>query len=76
MSRIKNVIPKDHYCIEVLLENGSSVILNLESRIQTVRFNILSDKELFNRATTDGICIHWDNKVEISIGEVFQLVQR
>ena len=75
MRRIKKVIPKEDYCLEVLLENGSSVVLNLASRLQTVRFGVLSDKELFSRATTDGICVRWDKKVEISVDEVFQLAQ-
>lgn len=76
MSHIKGVVPKDDYRLEVLLDNGSSVMLNLESRLQTVRFGMLSDKQFFKRATTDGICIHWDNKVEISLSEVFHLAQK
>jgi hypothetical protein len=76
MSYIKGVVPKDNYRLEVLLDNGSSVILNLESRLQTVRFGMLSDKQFFNMAATDGICIRWDNKVEISLSEVFNLAQK
>lgn len=76
MSRIKSVVPKEGYRLEIQLDNGSCVTLNLESRLQTVRFGMLSDKEFFKTATTDGICIRWDNKIEISISEVFQLVQR
>ena len=76
MSRIKAVVPKEDYRLEVQLENGCSIILNLESRLQTLRFGMLSDKELFKRATTDGICIFWDGKIEISISEVFQLAQK
>ena len=76
MSRIKKVIPKEDYCLEVLLENGSSVVLNLASRLQTVRFGILADRELFGRATTDGIYVRWGKKVEISVDEVFQLAQK
>lgn len=76
MSRIKDVVPKDDYRLEVLLDNGSSVMLNLESRLQTVRFGMLSDKQFFSRATTDGICIRWDNKIEISLSEVFHLAQK
>ena len=76
MSRIKDVVPKDDYRLEVLLDNGSSVILNLESRLQTVRFGMLSDKQFFKRVTTDGICIRWENKIEISLSEVFHLAQK
>lgn len=76
MSRIEKVIPMENYCLEVLLENGSSVVLNLTSRLQTVRFGVLSDSELFRRATTDGYCVRWDKKVELSIDEIFQLAQK
>lgn len=73
MSRIKNVIPKEDYCLEVHLDNGSSIILNLESRLQTLRFSMLSDMTFFKAAATDGTCIRWDNKIEISLNEVLQM---
>ena len=76
MSRIKSVVPKEDYRLEVLLDNGSCVTLNLESRLQTVRFGMLSDKQFFKRVTTDGICIRWENKIEISLSEVFHLAQK
>jgi len=76
MSHIKEVLPKENYKLEVLLENGSSITLNMESRLETVRFGMLADKTFFNRATTDGSYIRWDNKIEISVNEVFQLAQK
>lgn len=76
MSHIKSVVPKEDYKLEVFLDNGSSITLNLESRLQTVRFGVLADKEFFRQATTDGSFIRWDNKIEISVNEVFQLAQK
>lgn len=76
MSRIKGVTPLDDYRVEILLDNGSEVILNLETRLHTVRFGMLSDKEFFKKATTNGICITWEGKIEISLSEIFQLVQK
>ena len=76
MSHIKIVLPKEDYRLEVQLENGCSIILNLESRLQTLRFGMLSDKEFFKKVTTDGICIFWEDKIEISNSEVFQLAQK
>ena len=76
MSRIKSVVPKEDYKLEVLLDNGSCITLNLESRLQTVRFGMLADKQFFKTATTDGTYIRWDNKIEISVNEVFQLAQK
>jgi len=76
MSRILRVIPKEDYHLEVQLDNGNSVILDLRSRIGTVRFGMMSDIEFFRRATTDGSYIRWDNKIEISVNEVFQLAKK
>jgi len=76
MSRIRSVVPKEGYQLEVQLDNGSSITLNLESRLQTLRFGMLSDKQFFKTVITDGVCIRWDNKIEISISEVFQLAQK
>lgn len=76
MCRIIKVIPMEDYQLEVQLDSGSSVILNLQSRLGTVRFMMISDIDLFQRATTDGRCIRWENKVEISVSEVFQLAKK
>lgn len=76
MSRIKDVVPKDDYLLEVHLDNGSSLILNMESRLQTLRFSLLTDKEFFKKVTFDGICIFWDDKIEISISEAFMIAQK
>lgn len=76
MSHITEVVPKDGYKLEVHLENGSSITLNLEDRLQTVRFGMLADKEFFRQATTDGSYIRWGNKLEISVNELFQLAQK
>jgi len=76
MSRITSLVPQEDYRLEVQLDNGSSVTLNLESRLRTLRFGMLTDKELFRQATTDGCFICWGEKVEISVNELFQLAQK
>ena len=76
MNQIRSVAAKDNYILEVILENGSSINLNMKSRLKTLRFGMLADKEFFKRAITDGTCIRWDNKIEISISEVFQMAQK
>ena len=76
MTRIAKVIPREDYHLEVQLDNGSNVILNLKSRLGTVRFGMISDINLFQRVTTDGSCIRWGNNIEISVNEVFHLAQK
>jgi len=76
MSRIVSVTPKDDYCIEVVLDNGNSAIIDFTSRLHTVRFSLLSDKDYFNTVTTDGTFVRWNYKIEISVGEIFELALR
>lgn len=76
MSRIVNIVPQEDYRLLVQLENGSSIMLNLESRLRTVRFGMLADKALFRQAVTDGSYIRWGDLIEISVTEVFQLAQK
>jgi len=76
MSRIARVTPKDNHCLEVVMDNGNSVIIDFTSRLNTVRFSILSDQNYFNTVTTDGVFVRWNYKVEISVSEVFELVRK
>lgn len=76
MGRIRKVVPHEDYKLFVLLDNGSSIILNMEVRLNTVRFGLLADKEFFNSVVTDGSFIRWGNKIEISINEIFELAKR
>lgn len=76
MSRIANIVPREDYRLEVKLDNGSSVTLNLEGRLHTIRFGMLSDKDIFNQVTTDGNFIRWNEQAEISLNELFQLAQK
>jgi len=76
LSQIIKVIPKEDYCLDIILDNGSSIQLSLKSRLETLRFGILADEELFRKATNNGVCINWEGKVEISLSEAFQLAQK
>lgn len=76
MSHIKSVVPLESYRLQVCLDNDSSMILSLESKLHTLRFGMLSEKEVFRKVTTDGNCISWEGKAELSLSEVFQLMQK
>lgn len=76
MSHIISVVPLEDYRLQVCLDNDSSMILSLESKLHTLRFGMLSEKELFRKVTTDGNCISWEGKAELSLSEVFQLMQK
>ena len=76
MSRIVSVTPKDNHCLEVVLNNGNSVMIDFTSRLNTVRFSMLSDKDYFNTVRTDGIFVRWNYHIELSLSEVLELAQK
>jgi len=76
MSFIKEVIPQEDYRLQVVMDNGSSVVLNMKGRLECIRFGMLADEAFFSNVTTDGRYVRWDDKIEISLNEVFQLVQK
>lgn len=76
MNQIRSIVAKDNYILEVILENGCSISLNMKNKLNTLRFGMLADMEFFKKASTDGTCIRWDNKIEISLSEVFQMAQK
>lgn len=76
MVQIKSVIPQSGYRLEVLLENDNGIILDFTDRLHTVRFGLLIDQSFFQRAVTDGDFVRWDDKIEISVREVFQMAQK
>jgi len=67
---------KENYRLEVTLDNGSSILLNLKPKLDTLRFGLLRDEAFFRCAKTDGHVIHWDGKVELSISEIFELIKK
>ena len=73
MNQIENVVPMADYKLQVFFVNGSNITLNLESRLNTVRFGMLANREFFQQVSTDGSYIRWGNKIEISINEIFQM---
>ena len=76
MPDIISIRPMDGYFMEVKFSNGSTVILNLEKKLRTVRFSPLRDKGLFQSAATDGNSIRWNELIEISATEVFDIAKK
>lgn len=75
MGRIVSINPQPLCRLEVCLDTGSIVTLNLAPRLKTARFSRLSDELFFRSATTDGTFIRWGSSIEISLHEVFQLAE-
>ena len=76
ITRIAKVTAREGHWLEVVLDNGTIIILNMAARLNNIRFMALADPAVFQTASTDGLFIRWGNKVEISLNEVFHLVQK
>lgn len=76
MLRIAKVIPREQYLLEVLLTNGTTVVLNMAARLENIRFMALTDKAFFDSVTTDGRFLRWGGQIEVSLSEVFHLAQK
>ena len=76
MLHITKIIAREQYRLEVLLDNGTIVILNMAPRLNSIRFMPLKNWSFFLSATTDGQYIRWGKQVEISLSEVFHLAQK
>lgn len=76
MLRIAKVTPKDHYLLEVFLSNGTTVILNMAARLDSIRFMDLRDKAFFDTVSTDGRFVRWGGQIEVPLSEVFHLAQK
>lgn len=75
MLSILSVEPLEGYLLRIGFDNGNTLILNMENKVKTIRFRQLKDSGLFHRANTDGRCIHWNELIEISVAEAFEIAQ-
>lgn len=76
MTHIERIAIHENYLLEAYLDNGSIITLCLKNRLKTLRFAFLADPDFFASAATDGRFIRWEDKVEISLTELFQLAQK
>ena len=76
MIRIAKVTPREQYLLEVLLTNGTTDVLNMAARLESIRFMSLTDKGFFDSVTSDGLFLRWGGQIEVSLSEVFHLAQK
>lgn len=75
MLTIISIQPMNNYTIKVRFNNGIILTLDMKRKLETMRFQQLKDKELFCSAATDGYCIRWNEFIEISVTEIFEIAQ-
>ena len=57
---IKGVVPLANKRLRIMLNTGSELLLNMENRLNTVRFFPLQDESVFYSVKTDGFYIRFD----------------
>lgn len=76
MVLISNVVPYDDYRLLIELSNGHGVIINFESKLDTLRFSMLENKDIFRRVYTDGFSLLWSRgKLRVSMSEIMEILQ-
>lgn len=75
MPIIISIQPMSNYIIKVRFNNGTTVTLDMKHKLKTMRFQQLKDKKLFCSAVTDGYCIRWNEFIEMSVTEIFEMAQ-
>ena len=60
------VTPMDDGCLQVEMESGSTVCLDMRRRLHSVRFGLLRNQDVFRSVTTDGYrLIFYQNSSEV-----------
>ncbi len=76
MTMIRKVVPYDGYRVLIDLTNGHSIIVDFESKLDTFRFCMLENKDLFRRVYTDGFSLLWNKgKLRVSMSEIIEMLQ-
>ena len=60
---LKDVIPLTGYRLELTFQNGSTAVVNMARRVQTLRFSRIAPKETFATARAEGDRVVWADGV-------------
>ena len=77
MAIISKVVPYEDYKIFIELSNGHGIVMDFESKLDTLRFCMLENKDIFRRVYTDGYSVLWNHgKLRVSISKVMEMLQQ
>ena len=75
MSYIKAVLPMKDYRLFMEMESGSSVIVDLSVKLDTMRYMELGEESLFQTARTDGDYVIWgEGQIKRTARELMDVV--
>lgn len=75
MNYIKTVLPMKDYRLFIEMEGGSTVTVDLSSKLHTAKYAELADIAFFKTATTDGDYVIWgDGRLRLTVNELMEVV--
>jgi len=75
MSYVRTVVPMKDYRLFMEMESGSSVIVDLSVKLDTMKYKDLEDEQVFRDAKTDGDYIVWGGgRVRVTVKELMEVV--
>lgn len=61
----------DQYKIKVTISTGHEILYDMQTKVDTARFQALKDQTVFEKGKlTDRGIISWDDQVELSLEEI------
>ncbi len=77
MPVIKTVIPNDDHTLLIELSNHHTIIYDMHSRLESIRFCGLADLKVFQSVRVEhGNTLIWENLCQITIDEIIDMVDR
>ena len=74
---ITSVVPLKGKRLKLCLNTGSELVLDMNNRLETVRFWPLKDDRVFNSVTTDGFYLHFNidpnYALDFTLGEAMKM---
>jgi hypothetical protein len=75
MSYIRAVVPMKDHRLFMEMESGSSVIVDLSVKLDTMKYKDLSDEQIFKSVETDGDYVVWGRgRVRVTAKELMDVV--
>ena len=72
---IAAVVPLPEHMLQVDFVSGSRLLLDMKPYLDKIRFQPLSDPQVWNSAVTNGIFVRFGN-VEMSHDEILSMAER
>ena len=77
MAKIVDIEPKYGHRMLIEFDNGSTLLLNMQDKLDTVRFHDLQNEHIFADCVTDGYSLYWDfGRISLGITEIYEMTGR